>query len=287
MTATAPESFTWSLARHVCFHACLRRYYYRYYSDSVAIQQVRHLRWRHEWADNLVRRSAHALLRETLEIETGATRLLESLRDDFRTSRQHGYRAIPRRTDGLFEHEYGLVVPDEEWKGLADKAVADLRTFAGSAYGRELAAVPPAERLAVGEDLRFSLRGLAVDIRPDLVVREGAGLRIHDWTQPSDVPSRRLTRAALVWLAVEHWGATPAGVALVEYDFPSGPPNEVRLSEEDLETGRELIHDSADEMRYPLADPERNLAREEDFDVTDDERLCHICPFLKLCAKWR
>ncbi|MBU1908490.1 MAG: PD-(D/E)XK nuclease family protein [Verrucomicrobia bacterium] len=287
MTATIPASFAWSLARHECFHTCLRRYYYRYYAGTGVIQQVRDLQLRHEWAHTHIRRGAHEWLRESLEIEAAAARLLQTLRDDFRASRQHEYRLTPKRTAGLFEHECGIAVPDEEWKSLADRAVADLRTFAGTAYGRELAAGPAAARLAIGENLRFDLRGLAVDIRPDLVLKDGTGLRIHDWIQPSDVPSRGLTRAALVWLAVEHWGAAPAGVVLVEYTFPSGPREEYRFSEEDLEAGRELIHDSADEMRYPLADPERDLAREEDFDVADDERICHTCPFLRLCARWR
>jgi hypothetical protein len=287
MTVTTPPSFAWSPARHELFHACLRRYYYRYYSNDAAIRQVRELQGRQAWADILVRRGAHDWLRESLEVEAAATRLLQLLRDDFRASRQHGYRLTPKRTTGLFEHEYGIVVPDEEWKNLADKAVADLRTFAGSAYGRELAAAPPAARLAVGENLRFDLRGLAVDICPDLVLQDGVGLRIHDWVQSSDMPSLDLARAALAWLAVTRWNTPPAAVVLVEYPFPAGPAKECRFSEEDLEPGRELIHDSADEMRYPLADPEKDLAREEDFDVTEDERLCHTCPFLRLCAKWR
>lgn len=278
--------FYWSPERYATFHACLRRYYYRYYADAPAFRPVRDLRIRAAWADELVRRGAQASLREGLDEDAAAARLLQLLRDDFRASRQHGYRAQPKTTDGLFEHEHDIAVPDAEWKDMADRAVDTLRAFLRTDYARALAAVPAADRLAAGEILRFDLFGLPVDLRCDFAARTAAGLTAHAWTRPGD-DTRPLARAALAWLAVNRWKAAPEGVEVVEYDFPSGPPAVHRFAAEDMDAARELVHDAAYETRYPLADPERNIAREQDFDFTDDETVCRSCSFLKPCARWR
>ncbi|HOW96410.1 MAG TPA: hypothetical protein P5567_10400 [Kiritimatiellia bacterium] len=284
MSAVAP--FYWSPERYATFHACLRRYYYRYYAEAPAFRPARDLRPRTAWADEWLRRGAHEFLRGGLDEEAAAARLLQVLRDDFKASRQHGYRAQPKTTDGLFEHEYAISVPDAEWKDLADRAVADLRAFCRTDYARALAAVPAAARLAVGEFLRFDLLGLPVDIRPDFAARTTNGVALHAWGPPGD-GARPLARAALAWLAVGLWKAAPESVEVVEYDFPAGPSAAHRFTAEDLEAARELVHDAAYETRYPLADPDRNAAREQDFDFTDDEATCRACPFLKLCARWR
>ncbi|MBP7829899.1 MAG: hypothetical protein KA248_08280 [Kiritimatiellae bacterium] len=281
-----PAPFFWSPERYAAFHACLRRYYYRYHADAPAFRPVRDLRTRAAWADELVRRGAHECLRDGLDEDAAAARLLQRLRDDFRASRQHGYRAQPKTTDGLFEHEYDIAVPDAEWKDIAERAVESLRTFLRTDYARALAAVPAADRLAAGEILRFDLLGLPVEIRPDFGARTAGGVALHAWGDPRDA-QRPLARAALAWLAASRWKAPPEGVEVVEYDFPSGPAAEHRFTAEDLEAARELIHDAAYETRYPLADPERNVAREQDFDFIDDEAVCRSCSFLKLCARWR
>lgn len=287
MSPAPATTFCWSPERHVDFHACLRRYFYRYYAEAPAFRQVRDLRPRAAWAREQLLRGAHAFLREALDEEAAADRLLQFLRDDFRASRQHGYRARPKATDGLFEHEYAIAVPDDEWKDLADRTVADLRAFCRSDYARDLRTLPAADRLAVGEGLRFDLLGLPVELRPDVVVKTPAGITLHAWVGASDDAARPLARAALAWLAVSRWAAKPEGLKVAEYAFPCGPMTEHDWTAEALDGARELVHDDAYEMRYPLADPDRNLAREEDFDFTENEPICHACPFLRLCARWR
>jgi hypothetical protein len=39
-------------------------------------------------------------------------------------------------------------------------------------------------------------------------------------------------------------------------------------------------------MKRLLHDPEKNLAREEDFPYTENEQTCRWCFFRKICPKW-
>jgi sulfatase maturation enzyme AslB (radical SAM superfamily) len=39
-------------------------------------------------------------------------------------------------------------------------------------------------------------------------------------------------------------------------------------------------------MQFPLSDPEKNLAQEEDFEFTENETACRRCNFLKVCPRF-
>jgi len=44
--------------------------------------------------------------------------------------------------------------------------------------------------------------------------------------------------------------------------------------------------DCADDMRVPLAEPAHNSAREEEFDLAEDETPCARCVFVKVCPRF-
>lgn len=285
------------------FHTCLRRYYYRYYAG----EKGRHpgaspreletyflcdLQLRQTWAQQHLERAALNLLHEQKpspdsDPAPAVARLLEALRGDFRASRRGGYRQIPKLTGGLFEHEYGIQVPDQQWKALAEDTAARLEAFLGSDYAQELARVTRADRLAVGETLGYEWQGLPIRIVATWADRAGDLVRVHGWYgQTDDAEIRTLTSAALAGLAATKWSASPGHIVVTEFGFPSGPVHEIRPDADTLAAWTDLLLEAADEMRFPLTDPERNVAREEDFDVAEDDRVCHTCPFLKVCAKW-
>src|SRR5206468_3017254 len=62
---------------------------------------------------------------------------IEEMRLDYKSSRSGIYRTRPKSC-GLFEHEYRLAVPKEEWKKAAETAERCLRNFYSSEIFREI-----------------------------------------------------------------------------------------------------------------------------------------------------
>ena len=296
MPSSLPPSFHWSPARHLWFRQCLRAYVLRYYVAPAGRSPDAAPRRKEVYAlSGLVLREAWArkhLLRVALSFIAGEAgrpeeTLRESLRADFRASRQGGHRLSPKSTGGLFEHEYGLRVPDEAWKELVERTVQDLAAFCATEYARALREASAGAAWPAGAAERVDLGGLPVEVRAWGWTRDGAGVQVHAWrVETDDGALRAMERTALAALAMQQARAGLEKVALVEYPFPNGPPAVVPLTAEAWEEGRELIHDSADEMRFLLADPDRDVAREDDFECTEGETACHTCPFLKVCPKW-
>ena len=303
MSATIPSSFFWSPSRQRWFQQCQRAYFYRYYAAPAGRLAEAPPRRRETYAlcgllrrPEWIRVHTHRAFRAFVvpdpaepapSVEASVLKFMEVVRTDFRASRQGGNRLLPKTTNGLFEHEYEIPVSDAAWKELVERAAEDLRRMLQTGYAGE-AQKRPAERRMFGEGpARFEWDGLPIDLRVDLGEREDGGIRLHRWLFTAEDPAgRMLARAALVAMAMKKAAVPLEQISLTEVSLFSGEEQRVKLSAEEMEDSRERVHDMADEMRFPLADPERDLAREEDFEGTDDEAACHGCPFLKVCSKW-
>jgi hypothetical protein len=64
---------------------------------------------------------------------------------------------------------------------------------------------------------------------------------------------------------------------VAEFNLESDTETIYPLTPEILEETKAYIHDSADEMLFPLDDPTENRASEDNFDFTDSETTCHRC----------
>jgi hypothetical protein len=58
------------------------------------------------------------------------------------------------------------------------------------------------------------------------------------------------------------------------------------MIEAKIDFAKHYIRNSIAGMKKALADPENNVAREEDFPFTENEQTCRWCNFKKVCAKW-
>ena len=85
--------------------------------------------------------------------------------------------------------------------------------------------------------------------------------------------------------ATEAWQADPARLAVREVylRLREDPSNRCEVDGSSLEQARERIRASIEEMRSLLADPGANEAREQDFDLTEDPRVCRSCFFREVC----
>lgn len=304
MSALVNE-FSWSHSRHETFQTCLKRYYYAYYAawggwEAAASPPVRELyrlkrlSTRAQWAGHHAHLAIEFLLKHARReagntlAATVAVRQIELMRREFRDSRSGACRADPVRIPGLFEHEYQLEVPAEEWKAIVDRVSLALRNFLASGLWREIQALPDEAFLSVERRAHFLLEGLKVFAVPDLVVRQNGVVRIYDWKTGSAALAEHRTQLGIyALLAAGRWTAAPEEIEAVVYNPVLDRRETFAFSGDDLETLRDFIRDSADEMLFPLENPEANDAGDGgNFDCTEGEEPCKTCPFLRVCPRW-
>ena len=304
MSALTNE-FSWSHSRHECFQACLKRYYFAYYAswggwnaDAPArtreLYLLKRLHTRQQWAGHHAHLAIETLLKQGRRDPAGdfaaalEPRQLDLMRREFRESRAGLHRADPVHAVGLFEHEYGLDVPAEEWKATVDRVALAIRHFLASDLWRDIRALPEDAFLSVERRAHFLLDGLKVHAVPDLVVRRGGQVLIYDWkTGSADLASHRTQLGVYALLALDRWTADPAGIEAIAYNPVLDRRETFSYSADELATLREFVRDSADEMLFPLEDPAANRAGDgADFDCTPDGEPCKACPFLRACPRW-
>ena len=298
------NDFSWSFSRHHSFQTCLKRYFFAYYAAwggwnaeappaARELYTLKRLYTRRQWAGHHAHQAIETLIRHGRRDPEPARRAedrqIDLMRREFRESRAGVYRRDPVRTTGLFEHEYQVAVSDEEWKAIVERTATAIRRFLHSPLWAELQAMPDDRILAVERRAHFTLDGLKVRAVPDLVIRENNRVRIFDWkTGTAPLDSHRLQLGIYVLLAQDRWTADPDEIEAIACNPASDEQASFRYSADELETLREFIRDSADEMLFPLANPERNDPGDgELFDCTENPAPCPTCPFLRICPRWQ
>ena len=299
------NEFSWSHSRHELFQTCLKRYFFAYYAswggwEGTAPVRVRELyglkrlHTRHQWAGHHAHQAIEFLLKNARCDPSGtvaasiATRQIDLMRNEFRDSRAGAYRADPVHIPGLFEHEYKLEVPADEWKATVDRVSNALRHFLASDLWRELQALPDEAFLAVERRTHFLLDGLKVFVVPDLVLRRNEKVILYDWkTGTTPLTEHRTQLGIYSLLATDRWTSAPSEIEAIAYNPVLDQQETYSYTADDLETLREFIRDSADEMLFPLENPETNSAGDgSTFDCTDSEEPCKTCSFLRACPRW-
>ena len=304
MSKDPNNEFFWSIPREEAFQSCHRKYYFHYYGcwggwredaapQTRTLYALSRLQTRTQWADNRVRRG----VRETVEEmrngkvpdeNAAVDRLLEALRKDFRDSRDQKYQANPRQCCGLFEHEYGIQLADDLWKTTAERAAQSLRGFYGSDVCAQLSRVPSTAWLDIEKRAGFRLNGLLVLVNPDFAVRDQNRTILYQWnTSLADAKSLELRRACDVLYAMDRWKIPHEEAVIIEFSGSDPAETPPPPDPEQLDEAKACILEAADEMLFPLADPQANMATEEAFEISNADTPCHQCNFLKICPKWR
>lgn len=298
------NEFAWSHSRHQTFQTCLKRYFFAYYgawggweesapAPARELYILKRLSTRQQWAGHHAHVAIETLVKHARQDPARAAsvelRQIELMRHEFRDSRAGAYRQNPVRTPALFEHEYHIDVPPEEWKATVERVSTAIRGFLASDLWRQLQALPSDALLAVERRAHFILDGLKVHAVPDLVIRRDGGVIIYDWkTGSSPLTEHRLQLGIYALLATDRWTANPAEIVTVAFNPLTGQQESFKFTADELETLRDFIRDSADEMLFPLEDPEQNEAGAGTlFDCTDSPDPCPTCPFLRVCPRWK
>jgi hypothetical protein len=205
------------------------------------------------------------------------------MRREWKASRDGVYRREPKRT-ALFEHEYAVPIRDGDWQALRDGVVRCLRNFHRLPLLADIKRTP-ADRWIFIEDIgSFPFEGILVYAAPDFGYWNASDrLQLVDWKTGGNGNSAALQLGGYALYAFEVLGVEPERVDLLEVNLRESRVAAHPSDAGSLERVREHIRLSLRGMRAYLADPALNLAREEDFEKTEDLRLCRWCNFRAVC----
>lgn len=295
------NTFSWSRSRAVMFEECRRRYFYRYYGawggwEATAPAEVRRLyvlkqlTTRQGWAGRVVHEAIEMALKALhAERDLPEAWLLDEtlrrMRQEWRFSRNGGYRERPKGDVALFEHEYGVAVPDRTWQALRDHVLRCLRNFHRLPLLREIRATPR-QRWILIEDVRaFDFEGTPIYAAPDFGYWTAADrLALVDWKTGSPDPDETAVQLGCYALyARDILEVPPESVDLLEVNLREGAVTVHPWDERRVAAMRDRLRLSIRAMKAWLRDADGNVAVLDDFERTEDLRLCRWCNFRAVC----
>jgi hypothetical protein len=176
-------------------------------------------------------------------------------------------------------------VSDRTWQALRDHVLRCLRTFQRLPLLREIRETPR-ERWILLEDIRaFHFEGTPVYAAPDFGFWTRADrLALVDWKTGSPDPEETAVQLGCYGLyAAEVLDVEPALVDLLEVNLREGAVTTHAWDAARVDAIRERLRLSIRAMRAWLRDPEANVAVLEDFERTEELRLCRWCNFRAVC----
>ncbi len=244
------------------------------------------------WAGEVIHGVVEGILREIKtgnEIKTAdiLERMTEKMRKEFRESRYGRYRNNPKKSLGLFEHEYNIPIDDDVWFKLHEKARSCVLHLLESGIFEEIKHLPPVDWLTLESLLDFPFEGNKIYLKMDFAGRSPSGVLIVDWkTGEKDDVDSDVQLSCYGLYAVETWNIEPSLITTVEYNLSVRKEHRKQLVPANIDWIKHYIRSSITSMKELLQEPEENLAREEDFPFTDNELTCRWCNYQKLCRKF-
>lgn len=294
------NEFSWSRSRNALFQECRRKYFYHYYGawggweagapdGARTLYVLKQLSSRQQWAGKVVHESIEWALRALYEgREIPEAWLVEEsvkrMRREWKASSERRYWQSPK-PGGLFEHEYRIPVKAEDWQVLRDHVIRCLRNFYRLPLLGEIKNAPRDRWVLIEEIRSFNFEGTPVYGAPDFAYwTEAERLTLVDWkTGAPDPDEGALQLGGYALYAREILGAEPARVDLLEVNLREATVQQHPWDAEKLEKVKEHLRLSIRGMQAWLRDPAANLAVMEDFEKTEDLRICKWCNFRAVC----
>jgi hypothetical protein len=187
------------------------------------------------------------------------------------------------------EHHYREAVPDEEWRACADKVRRCLQGFHGGMLHTTLQQLPRDRWLSIERLETFEISHVKVFVKMDVAYRgEDGGAVIVDWKTGRRTPQPGgLQLGCYALYASGAWGLEPGEIRVVEANLFTGEVASARIAADHLAAARDAIAAGITEMRARLADPENNVAKEQDLPAAPQARRCGRCAFREVCTDCR
>jgi hypothetical protein len=291
--------FTWSRSRDNTFQECRRKYYYQYYGawggwepdaseEARQLYVLKQLASRQQWAGKVVHDAVEMVLKAVaagheLPREPFIRDVIERMRTDWRNSRARRYWEAPKSA-ALFEHEYGVDLKPEVWQALSRHVTTCIRNFFRLPLLAEIRRTPHQHWLVEYASKAFEFEGTPVWVAPDFGFWRGDRLVLVDWKTGSAGPQASAFQLGCYALyADEVLKRPPHQVDLLEANLRDGTVIPLHWSEDQLDSVRDQVRLSIRAMKAYLADAEANRARVENFERTEELRLCRWCNFRAVC----
>lgn len=295
------NEFSWSKTRDEVSKTCPRQYWFSYYGywngwledapeRTRQIYILKNLKNRHIWAGEKVheciRRSLTNIRRgiKVLSVDEVVSITLDQMRAEYRSSRSKNYLKNPK-TCGLFEHEYGVEVTDDQWKEVANNVETCLRNFYASDIYDTLKFHSKEELLEVEEFSSFHLDDIKINLIIDCAIREGEDIHIYDWKTGKSLSEDLSVQLSCYSLyAMEKWKIPPERLRITEFNLSFNKANWFLIGTEQVEDTKGYIKGSIKDMQSLLMDTEKNIPLEEErFSKVENGRVSGRCNFRRVC----
>jgi len=293
------NTFSWSLSRQQMFDECKRRYYLHYYRSwggwedsgepaarlAYRLKQIVNLDM---WIGDLLHRLLEGQLTRLRRGFRPAPQLLREqarslLNQEWRQSVEQRWRENPKHNLNLFEHYYAIGVAEGRRAEIRDKLFSCLDHFCALPLLDRLVAAEPDAWLAVEQLDSFVVDCVPVYLKLDCVVRFEDRTFVIDW-KSGRASERDLEQIACYGLyAMQKWSIGFDNLRTLLVYLLADETLEQTIAPEKALAMQERIVSSMASMRALLSDVAANVAREEDFAMTEDRRRCRRCNFHEMC----
>jgi len=293
------NTFSWSLSRQQMFDECRRQYYLNYYrswggwddrADPAArlAYRLKQIVSPEMWVGDIL----HRLIESQLaRLRQGYRPLPNPLRErarsllntEWRQSADKRWRENPKHNRNLFEHYYGIEISDQRRAELRDRLFACLDHFCQLPLLERLAVADPKAWLAVEQLDTFVVDRVPVFVKIDCAARLDGRTLIIDWKSGRAAQRDNDQIACYGLYAMQKWNLGVETVRALLVYLLSNETAEKTVPPEQALAIQEKIVSGIAAMRDSLADRVANVAREDDFPMTDQKRRCRRCNFHEIC----
>jgi len=297
--AEIANEFSWSVSRHRSFHECLRQYYLAHYAfwggwewgaSELAKKCYRFTKMKNldMWAGEIVHGVIEWALQRLWErkpatVEDLRERALRLLREGWKESKSRAWEQDPKRRLNLFEHYYGIEVSRERADEIKGRVMRCLENFWASEVLAFIRSVDRAGWKAIERKGWFRLNGVTIWVKIDFALSHAGTLYIYDWKSGQEDAGDLRQLVCYALYAMEQWAVPYDRIRIVPVYLHEGVFREHVVHPEQIIEAKEEILQSIARMRARLVDPERNLARPEDFPMTSETWRCRRCFFQEIC----
>lgn len=307
------NEFSWSPSRDALFKECRRKYYYNYYgswggwekskADNITrtLYVLKQLKSRWQWKGASVHNEIARILRQLVStgrltpIETSLKRVTDLMREEFRFSREGSYWGKDRGLKeiiALFEHEYKVNIPGENWKKNHEEVIECIRNFYKSDILEKVKHLDKKAILSIDSitPTLFSFNQEKVYVNLDLAYCTEEKVEIVDW-KTGESESDQLQFVVYTIYANEVLSSfdkaqdrTPLEkISVIEYNLLTNQKTIYKFSPDEIEKAKDYINRSIASMKSYFQDPLENIAIMTDFPRTEEEWRCESCNFKKIC----
>jgi hypothetical protein len=213
--------FSWSKSRDEEFRECLRKYFYdRYQSwggwdkrspranrDAYVLKNLKNRwAWKGETVHHIIEEVLKSLrMGRPVPFEQAAEQVTQTMRRDWKNSKAGQYRQEPKKTVGLFEHEYALDIDDATWKKIHDTSVEALKNFYTSSLYADLQKDDPSKWLVIEDLEEFDFEGAKIFVKLDFSRERDGFVEIYDWKTGKTNGDTSVQMGAYAIYAMQKW----------------------------------------------------------------------------------